>query len=65
MNAANEVAVELFHGGAISFVQIPALIECVMDQYTDTPEVSLATVLAADQWARTAARQAAAAGSMC
>lgn len=57
MNAANEVAVALFHRGAITFVEIPAVIERVMDRYTATPEVSLETVLDADRWARAAARQ--------
>jgi len=61
MNAANEMAVEMFLNEKISFLQIPQLIENAMEAYTvvntvtksgeqGTPDI--AAVLAADEWGR-------------
>jgi len=52
MNAANEVAVQLFLEGKIAFPQIPQLIRHAMDQHQAVAEPSLETVLDADRWAR-------------
>jgi len=57
MNAANEVAVDLFLGGSVTFGQIPALTEAVMERHVPTRDPSLAEVYAADTWARDACRR--------
>src|SRR5256886_6418624 len=61
MNAANEEAVHAFIDERISFSDIPAVIETVMDQHSTTDARNLDAVLAADQSARAAARSAIAA----
>ncbi len=56
MNAANEVAVEKFCAGTLSFPAMPALIEKVMDSFSPCPgPLSMDRVLEADLWARTRA----------
>ncbi len=52
LNAANEVAVELFMARRIPFLQIFDLVSRVMDRHTLVAEPTLAEVLAADAWAR-------------
>ncbi|MCB1316331.1 MAG: hypothetical protein KDK27_10280, partial [Leptospiraceae bacterium] len=52
LNAANEVAVELFLNGELGFVDIPVLIESVLEQSTIVDEQDLEVFLAADQEAR-------------
>ncbi|MCB1310182.1 MAG: 1-deoxy-D-xylulose-5-phosphate reductoisomerase [Leptospiraceae bacterium] len=52
LNAANEVAVELFLNGELRFVDIPVLIESVLEQSTIVDEQDLEVFLAADQEAR-------------
>jgi 1-deoxy-D-xylulose-5-phosphate reductoisomerase len=56
LNAANEVAVERFLGGDLRFTDIPRLIEDVLESHTVTAGDSLEALLAADRWAREAAR---------
>jgi 1-deoxy-D-xylulose-5-phosphate reductoisomerase len=56
LNAANEVAVEAFLEHRLSFLDIPAVIEGVLDKHRCAPVVCLDDVLAADQWAREQAR---------
>ena len=53
MNAANEIAVEMFLAGRIGFTEIPALIERVMDAHQPVRLDSIADVLEADLWSRT------------
>lgn len=56
LNAANEVAVDAFLVGQLGFLDIPALVEAVLDDWgsTDPDEPNtLQDVLAADGWART------------
>ena len=55
LNGANEVAVARFLEGEISFLQIPLLIENVMDAYTVKYEYTLEDLLEADAWARACA----------
>jgi len=52
MNAANEIAVEMFLAGRIGFTEIPALIESVMDVHQPVKLGSIADVLEADLWSR-------------
>lgn len=52
MNAANEVAVELFLKGKIGFKVIVALVERVMFRHTPIQKPGLETILEADTWAR-------------
>jgi len=52
MNAANEIAVEMFLGGKIGFTEIAALIERVMDGHQPVKLGSIADVLEADLWSR-------------
>lgn len=57
LNAANEVAVEVFLAGKISFTAIPAIIRHVM-QSVDRQEVTdLDDVIQADSLARETARK--------
>jgi 1-deoxy-D-xylulose-5-phosphate reductoisomerase len=57
LNAANEIAVESFLGGALRFTQIPLLIENVRMHTRLSPIDSLEAVLEADRQARARARQ--------
>jgi 1-deoxy-D-xylulose-5-phosphate reductoisomerase len=52
LNAANEVAVDAFCKGKISFPQISATVARAMDAHHATPSPSLDQILAADAWAR-------------
>lgn len=56
MNAANEVAVEAFLEGRISFLQIARVIEQTMDRHQAHRLASIDEVLAADLWGRETAR---------
>jgi 1-deoxy-D-xylulose-5-phosphate reductoisomerase len=60
MNAANEVAVELFLTGMLRFDQIPWIVEEIMERHVPVRTPSLEDVCAADTWARDAGRRAAA-----
>ncbi|MBK9138085.1 MAG: 1-deoxy-D-xylulose-5-phosphate reductoisomerase [Verrucomicrobia bacterium] len=52
LNAANEVAVEAFCEGKLSFPQISETVARVMDAHPVTADPSLDEILAADAWAR-------------
>jgi 1-deoxy-D-xylulose-5-phosphate reductoisomerase len=52
MNAANEVAVELFLQGKIGFTMIAALVERVMARHAPIQGPDLEVILEADAWAR-------------
>lgn len=56
MAAADEVAVERFLSGELGFLDIPAIIESALEHHSPVAEPSLDIVLAADNWAREAAR---------
>ena len=57
MNGANEIAVNRFLNGEIEFLQIPEIIEKVMDLHTVKYNYTLDDVLAADLWSRKAAKE--------
>ena len=57
-NAANEVAVAAFLSGCIQLGRIAEIIVRVLDAHTIEPIRDLATVRAADEWARARAREA-------
>jgi 1-deoxy-D-xylulose-5-phosphate reductoisomerase len=52
MNGANEIAVESFLCGRISFLQIPALIEKTMELHKPFHPGGIEDILEADAWAR-------------
>jgi 1-deoxy-D-xylulose-5-phosphate reductoisomerase len=52
LNAANEVAVELFVKGKINFPQITKTVRRVMDAHTVVLHPTLEKLLEADAWAR-------------
>ncbi|MCL4374748.1 1-deoxy-D-xylulose-5-phosphate reductoisomerase [Patescibacteria group bacterium] len=56
MNAADEVAVELFLQKRIAFLDIPKIIYRTMEKHQAEKQLSFAAILAADQWARRYAR---------
>jgi 1-deoxy-D-xylulose-5-phosphate reductoisomerase len=56
LNAANEVAVERFLAEEIGYRDVPAVVAAVMDAHAQGPATDLATLLAADAWARATAR---------
>jgi len=57
MAAADEVAVERFLAGEAGFLDIPVIIEAVLENHRSTADPDLETVLAADAEARAAARR--------
>ena len=59
LNAADEIAVELFLSGAIPFTAIPSLITDALDAHTPVNRPTLDDLLAVDAWARDHVRNAA------
>lgn len=57
LNAANEVAVELFLRGLIGFMDIPRICEKITGEHNAIADPSLDDLLAADDWARSRARE--------
>jgi 1-deoxy-D-xylulose-5-phosphate reductoisomerase len=57
MNAANEVAVEAFLTGKLSFLEIARFIELTMDAHAARPITSVDEVLQADIWSREKTRE--------
>ena len=57
LNAANEVAVDLFMKGAIKFSEIPVLIDTALQLHTIKHKPSLEDHLEADRWARNVTQQ--------
>jgi 1-deoxy-D-xylulose-5-phosphate reductoisomerase len=55
-NAANEVAVEAFLEGRISFPRIWGMVESVMQEHRTEKNPNLESIVAADQWARVQAK---------
>lgn len=55
LNAANEVAVDAFCGGRISFPRITETVRQTLEAHTMTEDPTLEEILAADVWARSAA----------
>lgn len=51
-NAANEEAVEAFHAGQISFPEIVEIIEATLEKHDAENDLTLESVLAAENWAR-------------
>lgn len=64
LNAANEIAVEAFLGGRLSFLAISRLIEATLERVSAHTEGSLEDVFAADQEARRMAQQLLADGAL-
>ena len=62
LNAANEIAVEAFLAGKISFLAIPVLIEAVLDRHVPQTPDHLDDLLHADRFARAEARRLIVAG---
>lgn len=56
-NAANEVAVEAFLGGALRFTEIVEVIEAALDRLPDAPVTTVDEVLALDAEVRAVARE--------
>lgn len=52
LNAANELAVESFLKGEISFLHIPYILEEVMERHILIPNPDLLDIIDADRWAR-------------
>ncbi len=57
LNAANEVAVKAFLTGEIAFMDIPQIVEQVMQSHRPREYDSLEEVLEADRWARRRAKE--------
>jgi len=57
LNAANEVAVELFASGKISFGEISRLVGITMERHSVQPRPSLDDLVEADRWARQYVRE--------
>jgi 1-deoxy-D-xylulose-5-phosphate reductoisomerase len=56
LNAANEIAVEGFLAGALSYPAITETVAATMSAHRTTPGATLEEILAADTWAREHAR---------
>ncbi len=52
LNAANEIAVQAFLDGIISFLDIPVIIEITMNRHTPVPITDANVAIHADRWAR-------------
>ena len=52
LSAADEVAVSMFLHGRVGFLDIPYLIEEVVNQHTSGSATSLEEILGTDAWAR-------------
>ena len=59
LSAADEVAVDLFLKGQLPFTGIPDVVAAVLDAHRGTAHPDVDTILAADQWARAEALDAA------
>lgn len=57
LNAANEVAVDAFLNGRLSFTGIPEVIGAAMDAHRPAPTDTIAAVRAVDDWARAHAEE--------
>jgi 1-deoxy-D-xylulose-5-phosphate reductoisomerase len=57
LNAANEVVVAAFLAGEIAFLDIARILTSVLDAHPPSAAKDLETLLAADRWARAAARR--------
>jgi 1-deoxy-D-xylulose-5-phosphate reductoisomerase len=55
LNAADEIAVNAFLQRKIGFMDIPAIIEAVMERHRPIAEPDLNTVWEVDEWARATA----------
>jgi len=60
LNAANEIAVEVFLNGSLPFTDIAHVIARTMEAHRPMPVTALDSVLQADRWARDHARAVAA-----
>ena len=52
LNAANEIVVDSFLKGTLKFLEIPKIIEAVLEKHQSQSANSLENILLADQWAR-------------
>jgi 1-deoxy-D-xylulose-5-phosphate reductoisomerase len=57
LNGANEVLVAAFLAGEIAFLDIARILTAVLDAHQPAAATDLETLLAADRWARAAARR--------
>ncbi len=57
LNAANEVAVQAFLNGSISFTGIPKIIKKIMRKHQPKKVRKISDIMQADQWARAEARK--------
>ncbi len=64
LNAANEVVVEAFLDGKITYLDIPALVAAVLDDHVCLADPSLEQLLSADRWARARATSLIESGGM-
>ena len=56
LSSADEVVVDAFLEKRIGFMDIPAILECVMDKHVVIADPSLEDVLEVDQWAKSVTR---------
>ena len=56
-NAANEEAVEAFHAGRIGFLDIVDTVESVLEEHNGSSELTVDSLLAAEEWARKRAHE--------
>jgi 1-deoxy-D-xylulose-5-phosphate reductoisomerase len=63
-NAANEEAVMAFHSGRIRFTEIVDTVDAVLSEHSGSSELTLESVLDAEDWARTRAHERLAVSSL-
>jgi 1-deoxy-D-xylulose-5-phosphate reductoisomerase len=56
LNAANEVAVSAFLEGSLKFVEIPLVLQRVMEEHEIKPVHMIEDILKVDHWAREKAK---------
>ena len=57
LSSADEIVVQAFLDEKIGFMDIPIILETVMDQHDTEPKPGLDDILAADQWAKSTAQE--------
>ncbi len=56
LSSADEVVVDAFLEERIGFMDIPAILQCVMDKHVVIADPTLEDVLEVDQWAKSVTR---------
>jgi 1-deoxy-D-xylulose-5-phosphate reductoisomerase len=65
LNAANEIAVNAFLEGSLKFINLPLLLQRVMEEHEVKPVHTIEDILRADHWARERSKAIIEGGKLC